>query len=377
MSEIVISGYYGFGNAGDEAMLAAMIEVLTELASDVKITVISGNPADTCKRHGVEAVYRLNYPEIIRVLSRSDLLISGGGSLLQDVTSERSLYYYLSIMMLAKKLGTPVMLYAQGIGPVCGTLARNAMRYIGNMVDLITVRDEGSLAELKRLKVVKPPVYVTADPVLAMHQVDKQIGRRILKNAGVEGTAPLIGISVREWKDWKHYKEVLVEAADLLAEEFGAKIVFLPMQWPEDCAVSKKMAARTKTKAIVLTEEYTTSELLSLVGNFDMLIGIRLHALIFAAVMHVPMVGISYDPKIDRFLESLGECHAGNLRNLDVQSLTGKVRQLWPAGKAAKQSKIEQSTYLRDKAFQNAELALELISQRKWGKANDEKNHMA
>ncbi|SFL45813.1 polysaccharide pyruvyl transferase CsaB [Pelosinus propionicus] len=377
MSEIVISGYYGFGNAGDEAMLAAMIEVLTELASDIKITVISGNPEDTCRRHGVEAVYRLNFPEIIKVLSRSELLISGGGSLLQDVTSERSLYYYLSIMMLAKKLGTPVMLYAQGIGPVRGTLARSAMGYIGNRVDLITVRDEGSLAELKRLNVVKPPIYVTADPVLAMHQVDKQIGRRILRNAGVEGNVPLIGISVREWKDWKHYKDVLVEAANQLGEEFGARIVFLPMQWPEDCAVSKRMAIRTKSKAVVLTEEYTTSELLSLVGNFDMLIGIRLHALIFAAVMHVPMVGISYDPKIDRFLESLGECHAGDLQNLNVQSLVEKVRQLWPTSKEAKQSKVEQSTYLRDKAFQNAELALELISKRKWGKANHEKNNMA
>ncbi len=377
MSEIVISGYYGFGNAGDEAMLAAMIEVLTELASDIKITVISGNPEDTCRRHGVAAVYRLNFPEIIKVLSRSQLLISGGGSLLQDVTSERSLYYYLSVMMLAKKLGTPVMLYAQGIGPVRGTLARSAMRYIGNMVDLITVRDEGSLAELKRLEVVKPPIHVTADPVLAMHQVDRQIGRRILRNAGVEGNVPLIGISVREWKDWKHYKEVLVEAANQLAEEFGARIVFLPMQWPEDCAVSKRMAIRTKSKAIVLTEEYTTSELLSLVGNFDMLIGIRLHALIFAAVMHVPMVGISYDPKIDRFLESLGECHAGDLRNLNAQSLVEKVRQLWPTSKEAKQSKVDQSTYLRDKAFQNAELALELISQRKWGKASNEKDNMA
>lgn len=168
-----------------------------------------------------------------------------------------------------------------------------------------------------------------------------------------------------------------METADLLAEELGARIIFLPMQWPEDCDVSRKMAARTRSGAIVLTEEYTTGELLSLVGNFDMLIGIRLHALIFAAVMHVPMVGISYDPKIDRFLESLGEYHAGNLQNLETETLVGKVRQLWKGKKELSQSKAMQSTYLRDKAFQNAELALELISKRKWGKASHEKNHMA
>jgi len=362
MSEIVISGYYGFGNAGDEAMLAAMIEVLTELASDIKITVISGNPEDTRSRHGVASVYRLNYPEIARVLSKSQLLISGGGSLLQDVTSERSLYYYLSIMMLAKKLGVPVMLYAQGIGPVRGRMARSVMRYIGNMVDLITVRDEGSQEELARLQVTKPPIHVTADPVLAMHQVDKQVGRTILRKAGITGAAPLIGISVREWKDWGHYKQVIVQVADELAIELGARIVFLPMQWPEDVAVSKKIADRTRQGATVLTEEYTTGELLSLVGNLDMLIGVRLHALIFAAVMHVPMVGISYDPKIERFLETLGEHNIGTLQNISVDHLLDEVRQIWSAKPQSTQHKCEQNHSLRDKAFRNAELALELIS---------------
>ena len=368
MSKIVISGYYGFGNAGDEAMLAAMIEVLTELAPEVQITVISGNPVETRRRHGVASVYRLNYPEITRVLSRSQLLISGGGSLLQDVTSERSLYYYLSIMMLAKKLGTPVMLYAQGIGPVRGRLARNIMRYIGNMVDLITVRDTGSQAELERLQVTKPPIYVTADPVLAMHQVDKHIGRTILGKAGVEGNAPVIGISVREWKEWAPYKQVLAQVADQMAVEFGARIVFIPMQWPEDVAVSIKIANRTKHGAIVLSEEYTTNELLSLVGNLDMLIGIRLHALIFAAVMHVPMIGISYDPKIERFLETLGERHVGTLQTISVDNLLAQVRQLWSAQVSSNRYKSEQNNYLRAKAFRNAELALDLISKARCGK---------
>ena len=135
------------------------------------------------------------------------------------------------------------------------------------------------------------------------------------------------------------------------------------MQWPEDVAVSRKIASRTKDKGVVLTEEYTTNELLSLVGNFDILIGIRLHALIFAAVMHVPMVGISYDPKIERFLETLGECNAGTLQNVTVDKLLDKVRQLWPDATNSHGKKSQQSHYLRDKAFRNAELALELISQ--------------
>lgn len=361
MSRIVISGYYGFANAGDEAMLAAMIEALTDVDPASKITVISGNPADTRTRHGVAAVYRLNYPEISRALAGCDLLISGGGSLLQDVTSDRSLYYYLSIMMLAKKLGKPVMLYAQGIGPVRGALARGAMKYIGNMADLITVRDEGSRDELARLLVTRPPVHVTADPVLAMHQVDKQIGRGILQRYGVGGAVPLIGISVREWKDWPQYKQVLTEVSAQIIREFGARIVYLPMQYPEDLTVARRIAGQSTTKVIVLDEEYTPSELLSLVGNLDMLIGVRLHALIFAALMHVPFVGISYDPKIDRFLETLGESHVGTLESVTVDSVMERVRALWSELQKPNRAREERISELRAKAFQNAEMAVELI----------------
>jgi len=364
MSDIVISGYYGFANAGDEAMLTSMIEALTDIEPHIKVTVISGNPDDTKRRHGVNAVYRLNYPEIIKTLDNSQLLISGGGSLLQDVTSDRSLYYYLSIMMLAKKLGKPVMLYAQGIGPVQGGLAKGAMRYIGNMVDLISVRDDGSYEELKRLKVTVPPIYVTADPVLAMHPVDKQIGRAILRDNGQESAAPLIGISVREWKDWSHFKLEIAHAADRMIEELGARVVFIPMQWPDDLSVSKKIAGRMNHKAAVLSGEYTTSELLSLVGNLDLLIGIRLHALIFAAVMQVPMAGISYDPKIERFLKMIGERHVGTLKTVDAESLMEKVRSLWKERKQHNCERQVRINTLRSRAFQNAELALELIEKK-------------
>jgi polysaccharide pyruvyl transferase CsaB len=367
MSEIVISGYYGFGNAGDEAMLTAMIEALGDVDPAVGITVLSGCPADTRRRHGVKAVFRLNYPEIIGALRKSDLLISGGGSLLQDVTSDRSLYYYLSIMMLAKTLGKPVMLYAQGIGPVRGAMAKGAMRHIGNMVDLITVRDEGSHGELAALGVAVPPIHVTADPVLALHQVDKGIGRAILRERSLEGTAPLIGISVREWKDWAYYKSVLAEAADRLVGECGARLVFLPMQWPGDIDVARRIVGRMRQPAALLEAEYTTSELLSLVGNLDMLIGIRLHALIFAAVMQVPLVGISYDPKIDRFLETLGDTAAGNLQTVTADGLLAKVKALWPEIRQPGRKKSERIAGLRQKAFRNAELAIALIEGGKRG----------
>lgn len=362
MAKIIISGYYGFANAGDEAMLTAMIEAFTALDPHVVITVLSGNPEQTRQQHGVKAIHRLNYPEIIATLRQTDLLISGGGSLLQDVTSDRSFYYYLSIVMLAKKLGIPVMLYAQGIGPVHGNIARSAMRVIGNMVDLITVRDDESREELLDLKISKPPVHVTADPVLALMPMDKATGRILLAQAGVKrGCRPCIGVSVREWQNWIHYKKVLAEAVDKIAQVCEAQIVYIPMQWPEDVAAAKEIVRRSQQPAFLLNEPYTTNELLAMMGQMDLLIGIRLHALIFAAVMNVPVVGVSYDPKIERFLHSLGQAAAGTLKDVSVDKLVSEVTNSLANHEQIKKSLAQRMQILRNDAFHNAELAVELI----------------
>lgn len=362
MASIVISGYYGFANAGDEAMLTAMVEAFAALDPEVNILVLSGNPQQTRQQHGVKAIHRLNYPEIIAALRSADLLISGGGSLLQDVTSDRSFYYYLSIVMLAKKMGVPVMLYAQGIGPVQGNLARSAMRVIGNMVDLITVRDHGSKEELENLLVVKPPVHVTADPVLALMPMDRAIGRMLFGQKGIERSSrPCIGICVREWQNWSHYKKVFAEVADKIIQKWDAQLVFLPMQWPEDVTAAKEIARRAKHDIPVLDEPYTTNELLAMIGQLDVLIGIRLHALIFAAIMNVPVIGVSYDPKIERFLHTLGCKAAGTLKDVTVDKLLSQVESCLANNEKIKRSLEERMQILRQDAFRNAELAMQLI----------------
>ena len=363
MSNIVVSGYYGSKNAGDEAMLAAMIEVLSELDPQTNITVISANPPDTKRRHGIEAVSWLSFSEIWKALRAADLLVSGGGSLLQNVTSRRSLYYYMAIIVLAFLARRPVMLYAQGIGPIEGFLARTIMRLIGNRVRLITVRDHGSLAELEAMGIHRPRIVETADPVLAINPVAKDMGWQVLQWNGVTDDKPLVGISVREWKGWQCYKEAMAEAADCIAAEFGANIVFLPMQYPEDVKTAETIAAMMKEEAVVLDGEFSTAELLSLVGNMDLLIAIRLHALIFAGVMGVPLVGVSYDPKIDRFLDSIGETPAAKLETITANELMAEVRRKWQAREKLCEKNAALLQGLRKLSFQNAELAVEILQE--------------
>ncbi len=364
MSRIVVSGYYGSKNAGDEAMLVAMIEVLSDLDPQLNITVISADPEDTRKRHGVEAVSWLDLPAIAGALRSADLLISGGGSLLQNVTSRRSLYYYLGIISMARFMGCPVMLYAQGIGPIYGALARWVMKWIGNRVNLITVRDRGSLEELSDLGISRPHIECTADPVLAIHRVSRQRGREILEQFHANGAKPVVGLAVREWRGWKHYKEVLAETVDRIVRELDVRVVFLPMQYPEDVRAAESIAAMAQEECVVLPEEYTTGELLSLVGCMDLMLCIRLHALIFAGVMEVPMLGISYDPKIDRFLSSIGELPAGELSSITVEALVGAVRRKLRDGESMQEKNPELLRELRQLATHNAELALELAHRR-------------
>ena len=361
MKRIVVSGYYGAKNAGDEAMLAAMLEVLGDLDPELHITVITADPADTERRHGVHAVGSFDVRGIFSAMRRADLLISGGGSLLQNVTSRRSLYYYMGIILLALLLDKRVMLYAQGIGPVTGHLPCACMRWLGNRVSLITVRDEGSMAELRRLGSTRPPMECTADPVLGIHPVGREAGRAILARCGADGAKPVIGISVRDWQGWQHYKEILAEISDAIVRELDARVIFLPMQYPEDVRTAKTVAAWTQEECVVLDDEYSTSELLSLVANMDLMIGVRLHALIFAGVMGVPMIGISYDPKVDRFLRSIGEKPVNDLQDITTASVMKEVRRKWAARREFTAGSANLLARMRILAARNAELAMGLV----------------
>lgn len=365
MNNIVVSGYYGSKNAGDEAMLAAMLEVFTDLDPKIKFTVISTNPADTAKRHGVKSINWLSVFSIVKALKNADLLISGGGSLLQNVTSGRSLYYYMGILFLSILVKTPVMLYAQGIGPVFGWLPRRLMRWFCNHARLITVRDKESLTELEQMHISKPLIKVTADPVLAIHSVEKNIGQHILSKNKISRTKPIVGIYAREWRGLINYKKVLAEVSDRIGTSYGAQIVFIPMQYPEDVAAAEKIAAYMKSAPILLNDEYTTSELLSITGNLDMLISIRLHALIFAGVMGVPMVGLSYDPKVDRFLNSIGEKAADDLESATAESIFVQFAAKWQNKDKCREENGQRLSELRSAASSNAELALGLIKKQK------------
>ena len=364
MTRVVISGYYGFANAGDEAMLAAIVGSLKDIIPDVSITVITGNCRMTRENHNVQAVHHLNFFAIAAAIRRCDILISGGGSLLQDVTSARSLYYYLWIMKIALFFKKPVMLYAQGIGPVRGAKARRAVRKVLQRVAVIGVRDADSKAELAAMGVTKPPVHVTADAVLSMHPVDKKIGLYILKKHGITGIRRRLGIAVRNWQDHDAYKEAIAAAADELQEKQDVHIIFIPMQYPADVEAGRDIASRMKTKAVVLDGHYTTVEFMSLMGCMDAVIANRLHALIFSAIMQVPATAVLYDPKIDSFINLIGDKVCGTTEDVEAADIVADVTKKLSLGHLAPEIKARLN-HLRRQSLRNAYLALRILEGRK------------
>ena len=242
MSKIVISGYYGFNNAGDEALLTAILAALRAEEPTVDITVISGNPGNTIAKHQVKSLYRFAAVRLLRAIREADLVISGGGSLLQDVTSKRSLAYYLSVIAAAKWKRKKVMLFAQGIGPIRSRFMRLLTRLVVNRADVITVRDHDSAEELARMGVPAAKVEVTADPVLMLNPESKVMGKAILAEAGLNPYKPIIGVSVREWPDNQHCLKQLAAALGKLSEEYNAQIAILPLQVSKDLADSNAAA---------------------------------------------------------------------------------------------------------------------------------------
>lgn len=357
--KIALSGYYGFDNAGDEALLAAITSSIHKLEPQAEFVVFSGSPTRTAELHGIRAVNYLNPFSLLRELMGVDLLISGGGSIFQDVTSTRSLSYYISVVALARLLRKPVIFYAQGVGPINRSFSKLLMRLVGNRVNLITLRDHDSRQYLEKLKVTRPPLIVTADPVFALEPgpVDEANMQKLL-GENFSANKPLVGVSVRKWKYLQGYHDNLARLLDELAGS-GYQVVFIPMAYPDDIVESQQVAQLMQHDAGIIEKNLTSTEHLALISHLDLMIGMRLHALIFAASRGVPLAGISYDPKIDSFLDLL------DLKPLPLEfsAMKNEINRILNDIDFQTELK-EKALEMRTKSEDNARLAISLINQR-------------
>ncbi len=317
---IVLSGYYGFSNSGDEAILSSILDSINRKCQGSEVTVLSRKPELTARTYGCRSVNRFNLLGVYKALKRCDVLISGGGSLFQDHTSTRSLLYYALIVYIAEKIGKRVMIYANGIGPVTKERNRRIVSNVVNRADIITLRDSYSLEELRDMGVWREDIHITTDPAFLIKAAPIDRINEIFTQNGIPVDKPIIMISIRDWELVQGFTKKIAMLCDALKNRYDCNIVFLAMQIPDDVVISRKAMELMENEAYFLDEAYTSEELVGIIGKASLSIAMRLHALIFSAKMGVPLVGIVYDPKVKYFLDSLDMHQAGTSEEFDYIS---------------------------------------------------------
>ncbi len=368
---ILIVGNFGNGNNGDEAVLMAMVRELCQLNPATEITVVSGDPAATRKIHGVEAVRRAFSFSLIWAIARSDAVIIGGGGILIDQVHS-SLKYGL-VILIARLLGKPTMVYAIGLDTVTKRFARAVIKLSFNMVDLIALRDEASKTEMLRMGVTGAPIHVTADPAFTLDAPRLEEYCETLTRAGIyEKRTPLIGISV--WPtdnlhNYQHVPRVFADLADHLVATYDCKVVFLVMStiaFEGDLQASRRIIEMMthSDKAHVVGVGFHPRALQAAFGQLDLVIGMRYHSLVLSAVAGVPFVAIERAkyPKNTYLLNECQQPSGGMAEALTVEGLVGCVAQAWREREELARRVISTRENLRTRASRNVMLFAQLMS---------------
>ena len=314
---VVICGAYGMGNAGDDAILEAIVGEMREIEPFMPITALSRRPKETRMKYSINCVHMFDVPAFHKAMRKTKLYLSGGGSLIQNVTSRRSLWYYLYTISTAKKLNNSVMMYGCGIGPIVDSRDEKKIRRVLNgAVDVITLREAYSLSELKRLGVTEPELIVSSDPALSLPAASDDMVRAELSKYGIEPEGEYLCFSVRAWDNFEQKAQEFAEVADYATEKLGLTPVFILINHLEDGAATAAVCKLMKTKAAIITEPMDSALTIGVLAKMKIVVSMRLHGLIFAASQGVPIVGVSYDPKVSAFLDSVGDQNCIQLENL-------------------------------------------------------------
>lgn len=367
--QIVISGYYGFRNSGDEAVLQSILLALQDEGRQQGISiepiVLSGDPEWTARTYGVKAVHRMKAGALLSAIRQSDGLISGGGSLLQDATGKMTIPYYIGVIKLAQWLRKPTFIYSQGIGPVNSKgfypLIRSAFKHSA----YVSVRDQESAELLKSMHLGQTKIEVVPDPVMGLPLRETGVRHKPAANGG---SKPVIGVSVRYWNENRSELAALADSLNGIAADRDVEIRFLPFHLPSDVKASEDVIERlsdaARAASVSVRDVTHPQDMLAEVSACDAIIGMRLHSLIYAASQHVPMIGISYDPKIDQFLHRLDMRSSATTERFDSTAVAAETLRLLDAREAWQLEKRDAIQRLKAEANKPAQQVAAFLRQK-------------
>jgi polysaccharide pyruvyl transferase CsaB len=381
---ILIAGYYGYGNTGDEAILSAIVQEVRLIETDAHLLVLSGNPPETAARFGVEAFHAIDAVARLVAIERSRLVIIGGGGLFHDYWGVASgtlfmagtwgMCLFLTIALYAALRRIPVMLWALGVGPLLSDEGRATARAICQIASVITVRDAYSGRELEAIGIPKSRIRVTADPVFSTPPVPAMTARvRDIIGRAAYGNRPLIGVCVRHWDvaiDPHFWETRVAEALDQAAIAADASVVFIPYQSGkefnlDDVAAAGRVRAgmRSKTLVTILPESLSVRETWALIGACNCVLGMRFHAGVAAATRSVPFVTLSYDPKVTALMDELGWPDLNmDIGSVDADKLAELIGKCLAGGAEMQRTLTDACIRLGIRGRENARAAREILS---------------
>ena len=388
---VTISGYFGFGNLGDECILSQEIRWILEIVPDAEITVFSFDPARTSKEHGVYAVNMDDYNQISYALRESDAHVFGGGGIFHEWwgTGNNALLfsgalrfrnfnvpYYATCPIMAKSFGIPLLFFAQGVGPIRSTEGANLVNLTASLADFVSVRDDVSEEVLKKCG-YRGDVTVAPDPVFAV-----EIPERAANIDGLEAIASkkddiknckTVAVILRDWHDSRLLSNIFSEALrEIASQETRCVPVLFSFHPSFDCDFYEDLTRRIEDIPIIAKYigETSLEEKLSAVLAADYVIAMRYHALIFAALKGIPVLPVTYDPKMESLCRMLKIDHL----QLKVEEVTPeKFREAFEKVKrearATWQTMKERALTERRKSLKHKELLKEFLLRSKKNEA--------
>jgi polysaccharide pyruvyl transferase CsaB len=344
---VLVVGYYGFGNTGDEAILSALAAGLRKRLPSARIVVTSGDPGQTRHRHGVEALPWRDPLSIAEAVKQSDLVVIGGGGLFQDyggieagtmlTPRHGGVTFYAGPAVLAALAKKPVALHGLGFGPLASPEARRIVRAVAGGAARLSVRDAASRALLAEIGVPEERVFVSADPAFLLSSEHVR-PEDILIGMGLEPRAPIVGVALRPWSRGAQpdaWEPAVAAALDLFVERTGATLLFVPFEktpWTDDddFALASRIRRRLAhaDRAAVLSGLLAAQDTASLLAGCDLVLGMRFHAAVFAISGGVPPVAIAYDPKVEALMAAAGlEDLVEPIHGLSAASLAARMER--------------------------------------------------
>lgn len=399
---ILISGGYGNGNAGDEALMITMLEHLRKsFANNCEFKIFSDNVAYSRSRYNEDFIYsggrgvfeenkkglkRITwFFENIKAIFWCDLFITGGGTILQDTTHFMFVPFWLSKVFLALIFGKKTMMYGIGVGPMRTKFARFMSRLVINRVDLVTLRGASSYIELKDMKISRPEIHVLSDPAIALSVAPSRRIADILREEGIDAEKSYVSFAIRQWfithsKSLKKapfwtpdnrakYEKMIhafASAADYVISKHKKQIVFIPMSITG--SKDDRLAATDVVNNMhyrgenvhIIKGDYRPEETKGLIGASELLISMRLHSAIFAVPLCIPCVSIAYGKKMIDFMKEMGlEKYVIGVDDLTEKRLKALIDEIIsnPQRAVAEESVIRAA---QEKNLKNGELAAKL-----------------